>query len=377
VDYRLRLEPGLPYLFVEGALRYPDTLRRQLTQPEKPMLARKIDAGWEAVAPLELRFVPRGHRRSPFTIHKRNYLGEEGAYVVDYFRHADRNLDVASINNHITAAYAAVSTAHSGMAVAMNPAVKANFAFCPFQMVHSPETGGLAIRGNPFGTYDGRQILPPTRGNRQGYEAVLLSAPQLHSAAPTYNGRHERFEVMLAFFEAATEPAGAAGVPGAAKEPGAVIPPAVKADLTAYAQRPAILRTGSGHTSVPAAPAELPPGGFVALPYDGGVVFHWETGGRPDTTYRLRCGAMAGTEERTFTTDGNSLFVQREALGPSAGFYTATLEALDPASGAIRRTPEIRFRLSAPAASTYEIPLDFKAKVLWANVSAWIRRYLL
>jgi hypothetical protein len=377
VDYRLRLEPGLPYLFVEGALRYPDTLRRQLIQADKPMLARKIDAGWEAVAPLELRFAPRAHRRAPFTIHKRNFLGEEGAYAVDYFRHAARNLNVASVNNHITAAYAAVSTAHSGMAVAMNPAVKANFAFCPFQMVHAPETGSLAIRANPFGTYDGRQILPPTRGNRQGYEAVLLSAPQLQSAAPTYNGHHERFEVMIAFFDAAAEAPRPVTSVGAVNSSGVSIPPALKADLMAYAERPLTLGTLRRHPPSPAAPADLSPGGFLALPHEGGVVFHWETGGRTDTTYRLRCRAAAGTEEKLFTTDGTSLFVQREALERSEGFYSATVEALDPGSGAIHRTPEIRFRFSAPVASTYEIPLDFKAKVFWANLSVWIRRYLL
>lgn len=377
VDYRLRLEPGLPYLFVEGALRYPDTLRRQLIQSDKPMLARKIDAGWEAVAPLELRFAPRADRRAPFTIHKRNYLGEESAYAVDYFRHAARNLDVASINNHITAAYAAVSTAHSGMAVAMNPAVNANFAFCPFQMEHLPETGSLAIRANPFGTYDGRQILPPTRGNRQGYEAVLLSAPQLQSAGPSYNGRQERFEVMIAFFNAASEESSTANSIGAVKPLGAAVPAGLKADLIAYAQRPLTLTALPRHPPAPAAPADLPPAGFLALPHEGGVVFHWETGGRTDTTYRLRCRAMTGTEERVFTTDRPSLYVQRGALERSDGFYIASVEALDPDSGTIRRTPEIRFRLSAPVASAYEIPLDFKAKVLWANLSAWIRRYLL
>jgi hypothetical protein len=370
VDYRLRLERGVPYLFVEGALRYPDTLRRQLIQGDKPMLARKIDAGWEQVAPLELRFAPRAGQGRPFTIHKRNYLGEESAYEVDYFRHSPRNLDVASINNHITSSYAAVSTAHTGMAVAMNPAVKANFAFCPFKMVHSPQTEALAIRANPFGTYDGGQILPPTRGNRQGYEAVLLSAPQLRSAGPTYNGHSESFEVMITFFDAAAEK-------------GTHMPPRLKADLVAFAQRPAALGPIAQPRSEPDVPEALPPGGFLALPYEGGVVFHWETGGRSgrQTAFRLRCRPMAGGQERVFTTHEGTLFVQSAALGGPGGFYTATVEALDPSSnsnsGKRLRSREIRFRLAAAKAPAYEIPLDFKAKVLWANVSAWIRRHLL
>jgi hypothetical protein len=366
VDYRLRLERGVPYLFIDGSLRYPDTIRRQLIQADKPMLARKIDAGWEAVAPLELRFAPRAGQEQPFIIHKRNYLGEESAYAVNYFRHSPRNLDVASINNHITSSYAAVSTAGSGMAVAMNTKVKANFAFCPFKMVHSPDTGALAIQANPFGTYDGRQLLPPTRGNRQGFEAVLISAPQLRSAGPTYNGHCQRFELMVAFFDPASPH-------------GAAVPDRVKADLVAYAQRPVTIGTGSigWRAPQPTAPNALPPGGFLALPYEGGVVFHWETVGGRDTTYRLRCRAMAAGDERAFTTQGGTLFVQRETLGRWDGFYTATVEALDPTSGAVRRSGEIRFRLSEPETPAYEIPLDFKAKVLWANLSAWLRRHLL
>jgi hypothetical protein len=186
-----------------------------------------------------------------------------------------------------------------------------------------------------------------------------LSAPQLNSAGPTYNGHRERFGLMIAFFQ------------------GSAIPDAVQADLVAFAQRPAVIGTRHRQTPPPAVPDTLPPGGFLALPYEGGVVFHWETAHDADTTYRLRCRAMAGGEERAFTTEGGTLFVQRGALGRSDGFYTATVEALDPKRGTRRPSPEIRFRFSAPAAPGYEIPLDFKAKVLWANLSAWIRRHLL
>jgi hypothetical protein len=73
--------------------------------------------------------VQRSDRKHPFVIHKRNYLGKEGAYAVDYYRHSSKNRSVASSNNHITAEYAAVTTSGSGMAVAMNPKVSANFAY--------------------------------------------------------------------------------------------------------------------------------------------------------------------------------------------------------------------------------------------------------
>jgi hypothetical protein len=359
VDVRLRLSAGVPYLFIDGTIRYPDTLRSQVLQAEKPMLARKIDSGWEEVAPLELRFSPRASVDHPFIIHKRNYLGETAAYAVDYFRHAPENRNVAGINNHITPAYAAVTTARSGLAVAMNPGVTANFAYCPFKMSYQADTGDLAIRANPFGTYHGSQVLPPTRGNRQGYEAVLLSAPQLHSAGPTYNGYQERFDLMLAFFE------------------DDVIPADVQADLVAFARRPMTVGTMNAPTLDSSPINPLPPAGFMALNHRDGVLLQWEGGDAAGIQYRIRCRRLADGDERVFTSPGHSLFLDASALDLFHGEYTATLEA-ERAHGAISRasTP-IRIRYGKPVPHGLDIPLDFKAKVLWANLQVWFQRNLL
>ncbi len=282
VDLRLRLLGGVPYLFVDGHVRYPDTCRRTVVQPEKPMLARGIDAAWEEAAPLELRFVPRATRERPFFIHKRNYLGREGAYALDYFRHSPKNLNLASVNNHITAEYAGVTTGTRGMAVAMNTDASANFAFCPFTMRHLAASDEFLIRANPFGTYHGDQALPPTRGNRLGYDTVLLTAPQFHSAAPTYNGYVQRVDLMIAFFE------------------GDSLPDDVKRDLIAFA-RPAIV-LGPGLRQMPerGAVAPLPPDGLLALPYENGVLFHWEHEAEPGTAYRIRCRDLARGGETVF-----------------------------------------------------------------------------
>jgi hypothetical protein len=359
LDYRLRLMAEVPYLFVEGALRYPDTVRQNVIQAHKPVLARKIDAGWEEVAPVELRYLQRASRKHPFLIHKRNYLGKEGAYAVDYFRYSPENHSVASINNHITAEYAAVTTSGTGMAVAMNPKVTANFAYCPFKMDYRPETGDFAIRANPFGTYHGRQVVPPTRGNRQGYEAVVLSAPQLHSAGPTYNGRFERFELMVAFFA------------------GDAVPDDVEADLIAFARQP--LAIGNLAVPLPKPPPtrSLPPAGFMALPYRNGVLLQWETDNIPGTQHRIRCRNIAKREERVFVSVGHSLFLDRYALDAAGHDFIATIEALRKEGGPSKRSRPIRFNFRPAEAPDIAIPLDFKAKLLWANVNAWIRWHLL
>jgi hypothetical protein len=359
VDYRLRLVSGIPYLFMDGEVRYPDTDCRDVIYPEKPMLARKIDAGWETVAPLELRFAGLADREEPFFIHKRNFLGKEDAYPVDYYRHSPKNLNVAGINNHVTPEYSAVTTGNRGMAVAMNTKVNTNFAFCPFQMTHLPETDEFFIRANPFGTYHGEQILPPTSGNRMGYEAVLLSAPHLHSAGPTYNGYSDRFELMVTFFD------------------GNVVPDNVKQDLIAFAHRPATISTNNPEIARKENQSFLPPAGFLALPYHDGILFHWEKAGPPGTKYRIRYRTIPGFREHSFTAEGRTVFVHASDFAYAGNSFAATIEAVYSDGRLSEQSSEIHFHLAQKTNPSIEIPRDFMAKILWSNAYAWIRHNLL
>jgi hypothetical protein len=245
------------------------------------------------------------------------------------------------------------------MAVALNPLVNTNFAYCPFKMNYLAETREFAIRANPFGTYHGRQALPPTRGNRQGYEAVLLSAPQLHSAGPTYNGYRERFDLMLAFFD------------------DDVIPDDVKADLVNFSRRPMTIGTVTSQSTQSSLQYHLPPAGFMALNYRNGVLLQWEGDDEAGQQYRIRCRRSAGSEERVFTSSGHSLFLDRHALDGFAGDTIATIETVISPGMATWPSKPIRFRFGQPVSNGLDIPLDFKAKVLWANVQAWARRNLL
>jgi hypothetical protein len=359
VDYRLRLVSGIPYLFIDGEVQYPDTDCRDVIHSEKPMLARKIDAGWETVAPLELQFAGRAYREEPFYIHKRNFLGKEDTYAVDYYRYSSENLDVASINNHITPEYTAVTTGGQGMAVAMNTKVNANFAFCPFQMTHFPETDEFSIRANPFGTYHGKQILPPTSGNRLGYKAVLLSAPHLHSAGPTYNGYSDRFELMVTFFE------------------GDEVPENVKKDLISFAHRPATIGICSMENARKEFQSFLPPNGFLALPYRNGILFHWEKAGPPGTKYRILFKENPGSPENSITSDGQTIFVKTTDFLTSGSRFAAAIQAIYPNGRLSLLSPEIEVDLAQKTDPSLEIPRDFLAKILWTNASAWIRHNLL
>lgn len=359
VDYRLRLVAGEPYLFIDGTLRYPDTRRTAVIQAEQPMLARKIDDGWQSVAPVELRFAPRARQQHPFVIHKRNYLNQTSAYAVDYGRRNPENRNVADINNHITAAYAGVTTAGHGMAVAMNTAVRANFAFCPFQMTYRVESGEFAIRANPFGTYYGNQLQPPAHANGLGWEAVLLSAPQLHSAAPTYNGVGEQFQLMVAFFD------------------GDTIAGKLQGDLIAFARRPATIASQPAAPVAPPSPTRLPPAGFLALPDESGVVLHWEAPFSPGTRYRVDCRSADGRWKRSDTARGGTYHLDRSAM-PGDQPLLATVRAVYPDGRTSPVSPALRLPTGPPAdPSSPDIPPRFMARVLWANLTAWVRLNLL
>jgi hypothetical protein len=57
-------------------------------------------------------------------------------------------------------------------------------------------------------------------------------------------------------------------------------------------------------------------------------------------------------------------------------WFNASIQALYPDGRITPSSPEIRFPLTSAGAHALEIPNDFKAKILWANVTAWVRRNL-
>jgi hypothetical protein len=351
-------QEGIPYLFIDGQVRYSETYRRPVIQLDKPVLARKIDSGWEQVAPFELRSSARDIENQPFMTHKRNYLGNEDAYTVDYFRHAYQKANIASVNNHITSSYMAVTTAGKGMAVAMNTSINANFAFCPFKMTYQPETGEFMIQANPFGTYNGDQILPPNPGNSLGYEAVLLSEFQFSDAAPSYSGYHKRFVPMVSFFNVDT------------------IPNDVKQDIIAFAHEP--MTVGAYRQRMPETIPRvlLPPDGFLALPYDNGMIFHWENSGPPDTTYLIHLSNLSGTNKRLFRTAGSTLILKSSDLPQRNGTIYAAIRAIQPDDRASQQSLSFQCRQEQAVDPAFDIPGEFKAKILWANMAAWIFRNL-
>jgi hypothetical protein len=262
VDYTVSLLANRPYLLLSGEITYPASNCTDIIKAGTPGLARRVDLNWRETAPAEIRFAPPSSRKDPPQVLKRNYLGVESRYTLDYFRYSPENLNLDDVNNHITQSYVGIVSGGYGLAVAMDTTVQANFAFAPLKMTYNPAEDSFQVRANPFGTYFGRQYRPPTWGNGQGYEMTLYAGEQLSSAAPTYNGVSQKFDMLISFFK------------------GEHIPTRLKSELMAYAHPPTVI---SLHSKAPMgippkAPLKVP--AVFAATYQDGAPYPTTTGPR-------------------------------------------------------------------------------------------------
>ena len=320
---------------------------------------RRADMHWRETAPAEIRFTPTSSRAEPVQVLKHNFLNVDSRYAIDYFRHSPQNLNVDNANNHITNGYVGVLSGGSGLAVAMDTTVLANFAFAPLKVSHDPVTDRFSVRINPFGTYHGRQYRPPKDGNGQGYEMTLITGEHLFSAAPTYNGASQAFDLLISFFT------------------GDRLPPRIKADLLSFAHPPYAVCLNAPPRSAPRPAPLQPPTGFVAAYRDGAVQFNWDTGLKTDGHYRVYCGTRPGYYQKVFTATGSFLRIRDfTALAPFSGrrkFY-ASVQAVSAENHTSALSREIRFQIEPDdAVSKTDIPLSLKLKVLWSNLRALLK----
>ncbi|TAL36198.1 MAG: hypothetical protein EPN93_08825 [Spirochaetes bacterium] len=357
IDYLLYLVEGVGSVFIDASITYPDTPRTVVFKPQMAALARLYDPAWQEVAPCELTFAPTADRDSPFRVLKRNFLGVESSYPIDYSRHSRKNLALANVNNHITAEYVAVAGKEGGIAVAMDTSVLSNFAFCPLKIDYGFWTG-FHLRLNPFGTYFGEQYYQPTWSNGQGFTVSLLSGDQYHTAACTYSGHSAQFSLMVSFFE------------------GDTLPDAEKRALISFARPPFTAGPADKPVTAPRREA-APPLGFLAVYGDGGIYFHWEKPAGDIRGYRVYCGTEPGAYPRTFAQKGgeSTLFVKEFSTGAPFEEGRAYYAAVAPLDGEGRegpRSPEIRFEAKPAKKAEMDLPVSLQLKILWATVISLI-----
>jgi|GEM_PF-164688 len=356
VDYRLPLLDGVPYLFFDGEITYPNTPRNDLMGLGKPVsLLRKIDHGWYETAPAELIFANTVGRNTPFEITKRDYLGVESSYVLDYFKHSDENLNLSDVNNHITAEYAAVSGGGGGIAIALDNTMLSNFAFLPAKLTYNADKANFSLRLNPFGTYSGPHYYHPTWGTGLGYKAAVLSGESYASSAPSYNGNKEHFAFMLSFFE------------------GATLPNDVKRDLVSYADPPVVVSGGRIRVIESHKPLTDPaaPEGSIAAYENGKTYIIWNQPQGNPQSYKVYLGTESAKYTNVYETKDTKLVLAD--LTPEKTYYVS-VAALFINGKEMGPKDEISFVAGETAfeRKNMQIPLSLQLKILWQGLLALI-----
>lgn len=204
--YELSLIKGIPLLFVNAKIKFPNTPKKDIFKSHIPALSQKYDKHWQEVEPLQIKPAFSATKEKPFRVIKENYLSIQSTYDIDYFRHSDENLNLSNVNQHITAGYVGFTNQHKGIAIAFDPTQMANFAFSPIKHWHKNNKFYASL--NPFGVYFGKQYAQPTWASGLGNSIALLTGEHYASAATTFNGKRIQFSLAIGFFEGGGIPGG-------------------------------------------------------------------------------------------------------------------------------------------------------------------------
>jgi hypothetical protein len=195
IERELLLAAGLPYLYIDVLITYPHTESDNYSKQKARKLQTRYDNNWREVIPCELRPSLFDREKKPLRIWKHNYCGHISCYELNYSQFS-KNAVLDSFNNHITNGWVAVSDGEKGLLVAQTADVNACFAFCPMRT--RADWNGTRILLNPFGSYYGNQFHYVTASTGLGKRIALKMADHLSPAAPSYNGRTERFSLLIA-----------------------------------------------------------------------------------------------------------------------------------------------------------------------------------
>jgi hypothetical protein len=202
---RFTLVAGLPYLYIDIDIRYPDTARAGYAREKASRLGRTWDARWREVMPCEILPELGASEGRPARVWKHNFEDRVSSYSIDYHGFGP-NRRIPAINNHVTDGWVAVAGGKGGLLVAQSASRQTSFAFCPLRAELS--RGGQDIRLNPFGTYFGPQLRYPTAGNGLGRLLSVRMGNQYDSYAPSWAGGTLRASMMVAPYSGDCPPEG-------------------------------------------------------------------------------------------------------------------------------------------------------------------------
>lgn len=192
-EREILLAAGLPYLYVTMRVQYPETPHVGFSKGKAARLQRTWDTRWREVMPCEIHPALAGDLR----VWKHNYCDHVSTYRLDYHRFS-QNVELDSVNNHVTHGWVAVSDGRRGLLAAHTVDRLSGMAFCPLRVRRAG--AGLRVSMNPFGSYSGRQYRYGSADTGLGnFLAVSMSASDhINPYAPSYNGQIQEFRLLLA-----------------------------------------------------------------------------------------------------------------------------------------------------------------------------------
>ncbi len=192
---QFKLASGLPYLYVDLAVKYPITPYQKFNEERADRLEKAWDGNWIEVMPCEI--IPKmfGTDFKHLRIWKHNYFGHVSSYDINYADFS-KNIELDSFNNQVTHSWVAVSDGKRGILIAQTADVLSSFAFCPMRTRIEEEKTRIHL--NPFGSYYGRQFKYETASTGLGKAAAFMTSDHLDPFAPSYNGKKQVFSLMIA-----------------------------------------------------------------------------------------------------------------------------------------------------------------------------------
>ncbi len=191
------LAAGLPWFYVTMDVEYPETDHKGFSKGKAERLQQTWDSRWVEVMPCEIDPCITGTDETPLRIWKHNYCGHVSTFDLHYGRFS-KNKTLDSVNNQVTNGWVAASNGSRGLLLAQSAEELTSMAFCPVRTLECDR--GLAMRMNPFGSYSGRQYKYASAFTGIGrFLAIQASASDhIKPYAPSYNGRRQRFTLMVA-----------------------------------------------------------------------------------------------------------------------------------------------------------------------------------
>lgn len=197
VQVDFTLPDAAPFVVADVRVDYPYTEKRDVLATPQQKLRMLIDARWIEVAPFQLQPSLTNEDGASLRLWRRNFLDVVDWFDLDYGRINPRNANVDAFNHAVTSAWVAVTDGRRGLLLAPDASVHVSPNFAPMRL--REEHGRQRLTINPFGSYHGAPMdYSHLGGSGLATDLAAMVAASMRPNGPSFNGRSQRFSLLLA-----------------------------------------------------------------------------------------------------------------------------------------------------------------------------------